>query len=406
MSHFARPELARFFSNELERNTVSHPSNHTLFLEAPRGSGKSAFLTHDLAPELEARGALVIHCDLIADQDTDPGRVIYEAVGEELLKQVCAIASAPASANAEVPDTTQWIRINTAMIGAPGGASLSDALKAIRAISRQSLVVIVDDVQHALTTASGEGAMRDLKTALSDMNSGRSSSLKLVTAGSDPYKLVRLLYADSAPFREACLAQLPRLDTGYIKQVKTLAERKGNQALDSDKLSLAFTLFGHQPHLFQSAIAEVCIASPAVAQHREERLLRAALQHIFDTQQSMADTYRALPPLEQAVMWRILDKGACFRPYDDNTLAFFEDKTCTRQGAEQVQRALASLCNRSPALLWRSARGDYVVSNTAMHAWYQDKASSGGWPPRMHAPQERPTVRLAAPTCMKRSKLR
>lgn len=120
----------------------------------------------------------------------------------------------------------------------------------------------------------------------------------------------------------------------------------------------------------------------------------------------MTDIYRALAPLEQAIMWRMLDKGPGFRPYDDDTLAFFQDRTGCKQSAEQVQRALASLCDRRPALVWRSARSDYVVSNTAMQAWYQDKASSGGWPPHLRTAQARPIVRPSSPACLKRSRSR
>gem|GEM_PF-6034013 len=89
--------------------------------------------------------------------------------------------------------------------------------------------------------------MKVLKNALGSMNDGVRRGLKLVTAGSDPYKQVRLLYANSAPFREACLAPLPRLDVGYLRYESSLVERIGGQPLQLDKLALAFSLFDYQP---------------------------------------------------------------------------------------------------------------------------------------------------------------
>jgi hypothetical protein len=34
-----------------------------------------------------------------------------------------------------------------------------------------------------------------------------------------------------------------------------------------------------------------------------------------------------------------------------------------------------------PALVWKSARGEYAVEDAAMHRWYETRAMAGTWPP-------------------------
>jgi hypothetical protein len=46
-----------------------------------------------------------------------------------------------------------------------------------------------------------------------------------------------------------------------------------------------------------------------------------------------------------------------------------------------AQRALESLRERNPALVWKSARGEYAVDDAAMHRWFEQRLRQGRWPP-------------------------
>lgn len=46
-----------------------------------------------------------------------------------------------------------------------------------------------------------------------------------------------------------------------------------------------------------------------------------------------------------------------------------------------AQRALESLRERNPALVWKSARGEYAVDDAAKHRWFEQRAREGRWPP-------------------------
>ena len=95
----------------------------------------------------------------------------------------------------------------------------------------------------------------------------------------------------------------------------------------------------------------------------------------------MESDYLALKPLEQAVLWRLLEMGQRFRPYDAEALRFYREKASAKVTPQQAQNALESLRNRYPALVWKSARGEYAVDDAAMHRWFQQRVQDGTWPP-------------------------
>jgi hypothetical protein len=46
-----------------------------------------------------------------------------------------------------------------------------------------------------------------------------------------------------------------------------------------------------------------------------------------------------------------------------------------------AQRALESLRERNPALVWKSARAEYAVDDAAIHRWFEQRILEGRWPP-------------------------
>lgn len=56
-----------------------------------------------------------------------------------------------------------------------------------------------------------------------------------------------------------------------------------------------------------------------------------------------------------------------------------------RDDAQSAQNALEALRQRTPPLVWKSARGEYSVEDAAMHRWFEERNNAGHWPP--HSPQ-------------------
>jgi len=69
------------------------------------------------------------------------------------------------------------------------------------------------------------------------------------------------------------------------------------------------------------------------------------------------------------------------RPCLGVALRFYRERVTGRVTPQMAQRALDSLRERNPALVWKSARGEYAVDDAAMHRWFEQRAKEGRWPP-------------------------
>jgi hypothetical protein len=125
------------------------------------------------------------------------------------------------------------------------------------------------------------------------------------------------------------------------------------------------------------------VLSPLASDTRrfEEAMLAKAQQQLQDDEDQMARDYAALKPLEQAVLWRMLELGARFRPYDAEALHFYKDKTGDKVTVAKAQKALEGLRAHQPSMVWKSARSEYTVEDAAMARWYAQCISAGSWPP-------------------------
>jgi hypothetical protein len=114
-------------------------------------------------------------------------------------------------------------------------------------------------------------------------------------------------------------------------------------------------------------------------------MLEAAQEQQAQDEAQMESDYLGLKSTEQAVLWRLLAQGSRYRPYDADALRFYRDKAGHPVSAAQAQKALEALRQRMPALVWKSARGEYAVEDAAMHRWFETRAAADRWPPA--APQ-------------------
>jgi hypothetical protein len=109
----------------------------------------------------------------------------------------------------------------------------------------------------------------------------------------------------------------------------------------------------------------------------------------------MESDYLGLKATEQVLLWRMLDQGPRFRPYDAEALRFYRDKLGRPLSVQQAQKALESLRQRTPALVWKSARGEYAVGDAAMHRWFQTRQDAGARPPCTDASKPLHCIALA-----------
>lgn len=382
MQYFPRTSLAAELADALQGKTTFNDAPNGLFLAAPRRTGKSTFLQSDLMPELEKRRVVVVYVDLWSDQKRDPGSLISEAVGRALHKHLGLVAKTAKSAGLD-SISLGGVKIDTSKIGKIDGATLADALRALFDMAKTPVALIIDEAQHALTSEAGENAMAALKSARDQLNRPGVVNLMLVMSGSDRDKLLRLVNTNAAPFYGSQIQRMPELGADFIAHIAQLIgqQRADLLPIDADKLQQAFVLFGQRPQFFMDALGQVLSPLASNNGRFEDAMLAKAHQRQQDDEAQMESDYLALRPLEQAVLWRLIEQGARFRPYDTDALQFYTLKSGEKVTPAKVQKALDGLRSHQPSLVWKSARSEYAVEDAAMPRWYAQRQAASAWPP-------------------------
>jgi hypothetical protein len=382
--HFPRADLARDLVAALRGQTVFGDAHNGLFLAAPRRTGKSTFLQADLKPALEAAGAVVVYVDLWADPRRDPGALIADAIGRALAPRLGVVSRAAKAAGLDSVTIAGALKIDVGKIGRIDGVTLPDALRVLHEAARVPVALIVDEAQHALTSEAGEATMSALKSARDQLNRPGEVNLMLVMSGSDRDKLLRLVNTNGAPFYGSQISRMPSLGRDFIDHVARLiaAQRPDLAPVDAALLMQSFESFGQRPQFFMEALGQALSPLSGLSGMRfEQAVLQAAKERQDADEAQMESEYLALRVLEQAVLWRLLAQGPRFRPYDGEALRFYRERVTGRVTPQMVQRALESLRQRNPALVWKSARGEYAVDDAAMHRWFEQRAMEDRWPP-------------------------
>lgn len=384
MISYPRPALAKEVVTALQGRAGFSDAHNGLFLAAPRRTGKSTFLQGDLLPALERAGVVVVYVDLWADTARDPGALIAAAIGRALQPHLGMVAKAAKKAGVEKVGLAGWLQVDTSKIGKLDGLTLVDALKALHETAGKPVALIIDEAQHALTSEAGENAMSALKSARDQMNRPGEVKLMLVMSGSDRDKLLRLVNTAASPFYGSQIQRMPPLGPDFIAFVAKLIEeqRPALRPVDAATLHAAFESFGNRPQFFMEALGQVLSPLSGIAGRFEPAVLAAAQQRQQDDEAQMESDYLSLKPLEQAVLWRMLELGPRFRPYDAEALKFYRAQIGKAVTAQSAQNALEVLRQRTPPLAWKSARGEYAVEDAAMHRWFEERNRAGNWPPR------------------------
>ena len=157
---FHRPKVAESIASMVLEASSTSGYASGLFLAAPRRTGKSTFLREDLRPQLEAQGALVLYADLWEDRQADPGDVIVKSVRAELARHAGVVAKLARSVGLEKVTVAGALTMTLDRVGLGADVSLAAALSELSDATRQPIVLLIDEAQHAITTQAG--SMRSL----------------------------------------------------------------------------------------------------------------------------------------------------------------------------------------------------------------------------------------------------
>lgn len=266
---FHRPHLAAELAGRLlHPGVLDEGLRSGLFLSGLRRTGKTTFLRTDLVPELEAKGAVVIYVDLWSDIKVSPATLVYAAV-RRMLADLVTPASTPLARlrrlrGVDLGGMGFRFGFQLEQLGEAGGATLAQALTEVVDQARGDVVLIVDEVQQAITTEEGNQMLLALKAARDAINPrpGTPGHFLFLGTGSHRALVGELTARRNQAFAGATSLPYPVLDLEYVRHVLQRLRAEDGKPLPSEVMAWeAFQTLGHRPEEFLRALGQLQASS-------------------------------------------------------------------------------------------------------------------------------------------------
>jgi len=368
MEIFRRTALATDMARKILFVSPTSASSSGLFLAAPRRTGKSTFLREDLRPQLEAQGALVVYVDLWEDRKVDPGDAIVQAVRSQLAQHEGVVKRLVKSSGMEKV-AVGGLSFSLDRVGLGQGISLSTALAALSDECKRTIVLVIDEAQHAITSDKGNDALFALKAARDELNSSRHHGLRVVATGSNRDKLAMLRSSRDQAFFGAPLVNFPPLGEDYIAWFCARAGLPG--PLDPVQVMEIFRRASFRPELLGAAADMLRFEFDLRANAVPAEFAKAVDAQIEASNSELLRVVHSLTPLQSAVLRVLAARGNDYAPFEAGTIAAYQtvlqatgQPTDAKVDVPGVQQALLALQEKS--LVWRAARGIYALEETSL----------------------------------------
>jgi hypothetical protein len=231
-SIYRRPELAAQMAKQLlNPGVLDEGLRSGLFLSGLRRTGKTTFLINDLIPALEESGALVIYVDLWSDTQTNPAVLVLAAVRRTLTR-----------------------------VGTEGGPTLAQALTEVVDQAKTNVVMIIDEVQHAITSDDGNQMLLALKSARDAINPRPSTPGHFIFIGTGSHRALvsELTARRNQAFAGATSVPYPVLDGDYVEHLLKRLAQEGAERLPSLAVATrAFETLGNRPEEMLKALRQL-----------------------------------------------------------------------------------------------------------------------------------------------------
>ena len=262
---FRRPRLAADLAGRLLRPGVLDEGLRSgLFLSGLRRTGKTTFLRTDLVPELEAQGALVIYVDLWSDTKASPAALVQAAVRQTLSQLVTP--SSPLLARLrrikglDLGGMGFRFGFQLDQLGEAGGVTLAQAFTEVVDQSGGDVVLIIDEVQQAITTEEGNQMLLALKATRDAINPRPETPGHFLFLGTGSHRALvsELTARRNQAFAGATSLPYPVLDQAYVRHVLERLRAEGMEPLPSEESAWnSFHTLGHRPEEFLRALGQL-----------------------------------------------------------------------------------------------------------------------------------------------------
>lgn len=263
---FQRPALADSITNQLINPCVLDEGLRSgLFMYGLRRTGKTTFLRNDLIPALEAAGALVIYVDLWSNTLANPATLVHNAICKTLED-----LQTPGSSALEILKRVGNLDVGAAgfkfgfkldSIGNTDGPTLAQALTKVVDQAKTNLVLIIDEVQHAISSDDGNQLLLALKAARDAINPRPNTPgyFLFIGTGSHRAQVSELTAKRNHTFSGATSAAYPLLKGDYVEfLLNRLALTVKREKLPSLNAAIeAFNTLGNRPEEMLKALRQL-----------------------------------------------------------------------------------------------------------------------------------------------------
>lgn len=372
---FRRTALAQEMAKQLLKPSFLDTSLRSgLFLSGQRRVGKTTFLATDLIPELENLGAIVIYVDLWSQPQANPADLVHEAIrkalnelqtpGSKILQKLRRVSSVEAGA------AGFKFGFKLADVGKEGGASLAHAFSELIDQAKANVVLIVDEVQHALGSAEGDNMLHALKATRDAINTRPATPgyFLFVGTGSHRARVQELSLKGNQAFNGAVTHEFPVLGRDFLEYVlQQVKPQLGDKAPSVAVTQAAFKTMGSRPEELMKALnvlrglpegAAPDEHLPTIAQALGAAAADIELQKI-----------EALGPLAEAVFSRICSIGGNVKGgFTAEALKEYSAQIGREVTTQEVQSVIGLMTSAN--LLMRVSHGRYGVTDSFVEkAW-------------------------------------
>jgi hypothetical protein len=268
---YSRPELAATMARQLiHPDTLNEGLRSGLFLSGQRRTGKTTFLRHDLIPALEGEGALVIYVDLWSDTQANPAQLVRDAI-RQALEDLQTPGSALLSrlgriSGADVGVMGFRFGFKLDKLGQTGGPTLAQVMTELVDQAKRDVVLIIDEVQQAITTEEGNRLLLALKAARDAVNPrpGTPGHFLFIGTGSHRAMVSELTTRRTQAFNGATSIAFPVLGADYVRHLLRRLASDGATLLPSEAVAVdAFRTLGNRPEEMIKALRQLQWNLPA-----------------------------------------------------------------------------------------------------------------------------------------------
>lgn len=336
--------------------------------------GKTTFLATDLIPALEALGAIVVYVDLWSQPQANPADLVHEAIrktlkelqipGSGILKRLKEVT------NLEAGAAGFKFGFKLADVGKDNGVSLAQAFQELIDQARTDVVLIVDEVQHALGSADGDHLLHALKAARDAINTrpGTPGHFLFIGTGSHRARVQELTLKGNQAFNGAVTNEFPVLGRDFIDYVLAqVGPQLGAMLPSAEVTEAAFRSMGSRPEELMKALnvlrslppdALPDAHLPTIAQSFGAAAADVELQKV-----------EAMGPLAEAVFSRICSIGGDVKGvFTGEALKAYAAQIGREVTAQEVQGIIGTMTSAN--LLMRVKHGHYGVTDPFVEkAW-------------------------------------